>query len=125
MLLGPDGRTRLLETRPDILLGLDGGERADHAVRLEPGASVVFYTDGLVERRRVSLDQRLAWLAGILEGRQGLSAEELCDHLLARLEDTMDDDVALLVLRDYPEHAPRAAEAGPAVLPSDLRTDAG
>ena len=39
------------------LLGLDPATpRADHAVDLPPGATVVLYTDGLVERRTEELD---------------------------------------------------------------------
>jgi len=62
-------------------------------------ASLVLYTDGLVERRRTGLQERLEWLVGVLEDRQGLSAEELSDLLLAQLEPRVEDDVALLVLR--------------------------
>ena len=102
VLLAADGRARLLETPPDTLLGLGGGERADHTVALEPGAALVLYTDGLVERRRVPLQERFEWLAGVVDGCERLSAEALCDHILARLEAPVEDDVALLVLRVEP-----------------------
>jgi serine phosphatase RsbU (regulator of sigma subunit) len=103
VLLGPDGGVRLLETEPDVLLGLTTGDRADHSVPLEPGSALVLYTDGLVERRGIPMEERLDWLARALEGRQALNAEELCDHLVAALDDDVDDDVALLVLRVLPE----------------------
>ena len=99
VLLAPDGTPRLLETPPDVLLGLGQGARADHAVALEPGATLVLYTDGLVERRDVPLDRRLDWLLDLLAGRQDLDPEALCDHLVAQLDGAVDDDVALLVLR--------------------------
>lgn len=103
VLLTPDGRVRLLEAAPDVLLGLvPDARRADHRVSLEPGSSVVFYTDGLVERRGVPLDDSLAWLIGALEGQQHLSAEKLCEHLLDDVDDVgdvLEDDIALLVLR--------------------------
>jgi len=99
VLLAPDGRARLLEETPNPLLGLGADPRGDHAVALEPGAILVLYTDGLVERRRAGLQEGLEWLVGVLEERQGLGAEELSDLLLAQLEPHVEDDVALLVLR--------------------------
>jgi serine phosphatase RsbU (regulator of sigma subunit) len=93
-------------------------------VDLEAGASVVLYTDGLVERRGTPLRERLARLTRILEGQHERTAEELCDLLIADLDGVVEDDVALLVLRAHPEDAPRPPEAGPEVLPADLRSDA-
>jgi hypothetical protein len=60
---------------------------------------VVFYTDGLVERRDRLLDDGTAWLFDQLArlGRQPLDG--LCDGLLATLGDRVDDDVALLAVR--------------------------
>jgi hypothetical protein len=98
VLIAPDGSARLLETRPELLLGLGSASRADHVVTLEPGSRIVFYTDGLVERRGVPLPESFAWLAGILDDRAGMSAEALCDHVLGRLDGPVQDDVALLVL---------------------------
>jgi serine phosphatase RsbU (regulator of sigma subunit) len=97
--LAPDGRARLLATAPEPLLGVGAGTRAEHATELEPGSIVVLCTDGLVERRDRSIDRGLALLTGALEGRQELGAEAICDHLLAQLDPSGDDDVALLVLR--------------------------
>jgi serine phosphatase RsbU (regulator of sigma subunit) len=69
--------------RSDLLLGLvPTTERADHSVTLESGTSVIFYTDGLIERRDRTTNDSLEQLRGVLRGRQQLSAEELCDHLL-------------------------------------------
>ena len=39
------------------------------------------------------------WLAGVLDGRQALDPEALCDHVLEQLDGPASDDVALLVLR--------------------------
>jgi serine phosphatase RsbU (regulator of sigma subunit) len=103
VLLAADGSARLLETVPDLLLGLDAAtRRSDHALVLEPGASLVIYTDGLVERRGATLDRGLAWLVGAVEGQQALTAEELCDRLLGALSGRAEDDVALLVVRTEP-----------------------
>jgi serine phosphatase RsbU (regulator of sigma subunit) len=93
------GAARLLETRPDLLLGLDEeARRSDHDLTLAPGETLVLYTDGLVERRGVVVTKGLEWLVGTLQGRHRDSVEQLCDELLAEA-DAGGDDVALLVLR--------------------------
>lgn len=97
-LIEPDGRTRLLETAPDLLLGLDAGtRRADHRITLRPGATLVFYTDGLVERRGTPLAAGLAQLVEVLRDRQHTAVEDLCSLLLQDVDG--DDDVALLIMR--------------------------
>lgn len=87
---------------------------------LQPGASLVFCTDGLIERRGASLQDGLEWLQGELVGRQEDDAEALCDHLLGQVAD-LEDDTALLIMRAFSEDRPRSAVAGRSVLPADLR----
>jgi serine phosphatase RsbU (regulator of sigma subunit) len=102
VLLSADGSTQLLDTTPDLLLGLQAAPRTDHTAELSPGDTLVLYTDGLVERRGVALDQSLGWLVDLLRDQQHLSAEALCDHVLGTLQGPVEDDVALLVLRVDP-----------------------
>ena len=100
VLIGADGRARLLETTPNLLLGLEASTvRVDHALVLEPGATLVIYTDGLLERRGVPLQESLDWLVAEVDGRHELSAEDLCDHLLGQIAGRAEDDVVLLVFR--------------------------
>jgi serine phosphatase RsbU (regulator of sigma subunit) len=100
VLVAPDGSVRLLETRPETLLGTRGRTvRTDHRVQLTPGTSVVFYTDGLIERRGTTLDDGLRELTRSLDGCAGMTAEQLCDHLLAVFADGSEDDVVLAVVR--------------------------
>jgi serine phosphatase RsbU (regulator of sigma subunit) len=70
---------------------------------LEPGATVLLYTDGLVERRASGLDQGLYMLlrtAAGLAARGPVDPETLCDTLLARLlQEPAEDDIALLALQ--------------------------
>ena len=106
ILIRQGGSAQLLEKTPDLLLGLGGEQdRGDHETPLAPGDSVVFYTDGLVERRGAPLSSGLTWLTGVLAKCQGMNAEEICDRILGALDGTVEDDIALLVLRAYSEAA--------------------
>lgn len=99
VLLLPTGPAQLLQTEPELLLGLDPmTERTDHQVTLPPGSLVVLYTDGLVERRDESLDESLAGLRDLVTELGHQDAESLADALLGRLADAPGDDVALLIL---------------------------
>ena len=103
LLVEPDGTSRLLTTDPDLLLGLDPETaRADHSVELQPGSTVLLFTDGLIERRGVDIDDSLAWLLAATDGRPDLTPDQLCDVLLGAVRDTAQDDIALLVVRVHP-----------------------
>ena len=52
----------------------------------DPGASLVLYTDGLVERRGMSIDDRLALLQRAA-GEAPDDLESVCDHLVSTLLD--------------------------------------
>ena len=118
LLIAPDGAVTVLEREPDLLLGLDpSAPRTDHTQELRPGATVLFYTDGLIERRDASLDDGTAWLVGAVARWAHLPLEELCDRLLGELAGAVEDDVALLAVRAHPEDRPCPAEAGEVRLP--------
>ncbi len=126
LLLDPDGSAELLRTEPDLLLGLvPATARHDHARVLAPGSTLLLYTDGLVERRRDSLDDGLAWLLRIAQRCAALPLEDFCDALLAAMPEGVEDDVALLAVRAHPEERPRPSEAGPQVLPADAGAGTG
>jgi hypothetical protein len=87
-------------------------------VALGRGTTVLFYTDGLVERRGQSLDEGLARLRATLAELAGHSLDELCDDLVARMVPARpEDDVALAAVRLHPQDQPRPPEAGPSRLP--------
>ncbi len=95
-----DGRAELLDPDADLMLGVDAGlPRHDHRVELEKGACVVLYSDGLIERRDRSISESIDRLTRTLEGRAGLDADQLAEHLLTHVSTSTDDDIALLVLR--------------------------
>jgi PAS domain S-box-containing protein len=97
-LVRADGTVALLTgAGPDLMLGVDAeAGRAEAAVALRPGDTVVLYTDGLVERRGRSLDDGLAALQRCLSRLAGRPLDRLCDELLERmLQGTPQDDVAV------------------------------
>lgn len=98
---------------------LDEADFAEGEYLLPGSATLVLYTDGLVERRGVSIQEGLDRLA--LEALDGAAAgpAALSDHLLAALldEDLVADDVALVVLQ------PTSSPGGPlrVALPAEAR----
>ena len=95
-----DGTTTLLERRPQLLLGVDpDAPRTDHQIALNAGETLVLYTDGLVERRGVPLDEGTAWLTTELRNTHDRPLPQLCDRLLDGMAGRVDDDVALLAVR--------------------------
>ena len=102
VLLHPDGRSELLATRPDLVVGVDDSRpRSDHAVRLAPGSTVLLYTDGLIEQRSTgrSIDEGIDRLLDDLRRLAALPLEELLDRLVGAGRTSRDDDIAVLGLR--------------------------
>jgi PAS domain S-box-containing protein len=92
----------LLDLPTGVPLGVGGVPFSTTTVDLEPGDRLVFYTDGLVETRRDSLDDRLDTLLSLLDGPDR-PLEEVCDLLLRTLHEPDNfDDVALLIARATP-----------------------
>ena len=126
LLLRSDGTVTVLETPPDLLLGLvPGTQRQDHVREIEPGATLLLYTDGLVERRGADLDDGIGRLVRCLQElalQHGDDLAGLCDGVLAALlPGTSDDDVALVAVRFGPQDAPRPPAAPPPCLPGPLQ----
>jgi serine phosphatase RsbU (regulator of sigma subunit) len=87
-------------------------------VTLDRGATVLLYTDGLIERRDADLDAGLARLRGALMELAEHPLEELLDEILDRLvHGRPEDDVALVAVRLHRQDQPRPPEAGPNVVP--------
>jgi serine phosphatase RsbU (regulator of sigma subunit) len=102
MLIGPDGTVEeVVGDHPDLLLGIDpDAERSEHTRTLPPGATLVLFTDGLVERRDESISEGLARLRVTLEALADRDLDELCDEVVARmLPSRPQDDVVVLALR--------------------------
>ncbi len=79
---------------------LDAFEESES--ELAPGSTLLMYTDGLVERRGVSLGDGLERLLAAA-GSRPRELDELCDEVLRELVgDEVQDDVALVALRPIP-----------------------
>ena len=95
-----DGRTEYLHHRAP-LLGVRADRPADMHFVVPPGATLVLYTDGLIERRDVDIDEGLRALAGAA-GRVDRDLNRFCERLLTELAPTeINDDVAVLALRRH------------------------
>jgi anti-sigma regulatory factor (Ser/Thr protein kinase) len=94
-----DGSAALLATPPGRPLGVGPGPFPATSFSLPPGASLVLFTDGLVERRGEAIDDGLARLLAVLDGGvldRGDGAVPLADELD---HEGRADDVAVLVAR--------------------------
>ncbi|WEO98973.1 GAF domain-containing SpoIIE family protein phosphatase [Streptomyces sp. FXJ1.172] len=101
LLIGPDGSTcYLAPARHGIPVGIDASvPRFNHTHPLPPGATLLLFTDGLVERRDQDIDTGLGDLAEHAAHLARAPLEELCDALIIQSRQVFDDDVALLALR--------------------------
>jgi len=100
LLLEPDGAARLLERRANVLLGVaPDTPRQHHVAALRPGATVLLYTDGLVEHRDATLDDGLARLLAVAPALAARPVSELCDEVLDLMAPDLTDDIALLAVR--------------------------
>jgi PAS domain S-box-containing protein len=98
-LVRPGGAPALLELPAGAPLGVGGISFETSTAELSPGDLLVLYTDGLVETRYHSIDDRLNVLLGLLD-EPHRPLQETCDLLLYGLRHPDDhDDVALLVAR--------------------------
>ena len=111
LLLSPGALPVLDQAEAGTPLGW-ASPRRQHAFRLPPGSTAVFYSDGLVENRVRGLDAGLDELVRVAASAQdddllsapGRLLQYLLDHMLAGYE--QDDDVTVLVM-----HVPVGAAA--------------
>jgi len=86
------------------LATFDCAPRPEACVDLPPGATLVLFTDGLVERPGESIDTGIDAVAALLGDAAQRIPEEVCDLVLnaRRPAPGYDDDVAMVVYRQPP-----------------------
>ena len=95
------GEIRFLETGSTLPLGIDDRVKADEAeYPVNPGDTLLLFTDGLVERRRESINTGFDRLRDAFANAPA-DVEELCDYILERTvtEQASHDDIAVLAVR--------------------------
>ena len=102
LLVGPDGSAQYLEDTPSPPMGVVETPRyRERTIELDPGSTLLLYTDGLVERPTQALDTGLQRLreAAVAAGT-GADVEGLCASVLGqiRADGEQDDDVTMIAL---------------------------
>jgi PAS domain S-box-containing protein len=109
LVLGPDRTATYLDGGRTLPLGvMPSAEYPQADAELEPGSTIVLYTDGLVEERGESIDRGLDMLKrAVTEGPA--EPEALCDHIVSTLlaDREATDDIAVLTVRTVPMSAER------------------
>jgi anti-sigma regulatory factor (Ser/Thr protein kinase) len=123
LIVSPDGGARYLDGVRSRPIGVAAARRYEASSgRLERGETIVLFTDGLVERRGIPIDDGLAALREAAASAASLDPDALCDRLIATVEAaSVPDDVAVLVIALPAERDERlaltlAAEPGSLVV---------
>ena len=104
-LLAPlDEDPAFVAATPGPPLGAGAAEYPRNVVETPAGATVVLYTDGLVEERGAPIDRGLERLRRALIAVK-LPPDAVCTHVLKELdrEQGAEDDIALLVMNHHPQ----------------------
>jgi serine phosphatase RsbU (regulator of sigma subunit) len=100
LLIMADGDSRYLEAGHGPLLGVDPSLPRTSATEAVPdGATILLYSDGLIERRGEFLDHGFTRLRRHAATLAAETPDTLCDQLLSALAPESDDDVVLLAVR--------------------------
>ena len=111
LLVRRDGSVESLGSTGIVMGPLADAEYGRHMLNVDPGDTLVLYSDGVVERRGQELDDEFGVDRLVEQIRQaaadGISARELCDQVLDRIREfggsaPLADDVTLLVIRRLP-----------------------
>jgi PAS domain S-box-containing protein len=99
LVLEADGRPHFTQAPRCPPLGADPDcPPLEYEFTLAPGATLVLYTDGLVESRTRSIDTGLERLAAAARASSG-DVERLADDIVEGVPEQRQDDIALLALR--------------------------
>ena len=104
LLVGPDGAARYLEDVPAPPMGvMEAPSYGQRTLQLEPGWTLLLYTDGLIERPTEVLDIGLDRLRDAADAANaGADVDALCEHVIGTLvgaDAATVDDVTMIALR--------------------------
>jgi anti-sigma regulatory factor (Ser/Thr protein kinase) len=101
-LLLHDGACHALELETGPPLGVGLPDYVERTVAVAPGAALILYTDGLVERRHIDLEDGIDRLCAALSAMP--AGESACGTALRAMgaENGLEDDIAVLVVRPRP-----------------------
>ncbi|MBV9349933.1 MAG: SpoIIE family protein phosphatase, partial [Mycobacterium sp.] len=102
ILVHADRRTEMLDEGRALPLGVrPDWSRSEARVTMPPRATLLLYTDGLVERRREALDQGIACAADVVQDGRDAALDDLASQIMSRLAPSggYQDDVAMLLYR--------------------------
>ncbi len=111
LVIGADGRARRVNIEPHPPLGLGRPFAAEHRIVLEPGAGLLLYTDGLVERRGSDLDTGIASLERFASALTVPLPDVPTTLVRAMGAQAAEDDVAVLVARTSHDPAREPGQA--------------
>jgi PAS domain S-box-containing protein len=121
ILVAARGERQLLDQARSLPLAMlpAGWRRSQATAMLAPGATLMLYTDGLVERRNQPLDKGIDAAAVTVAEHTHDHPDHVADHVMAAMTPAAgyDDDVAVLIYRHPP--APLSLQV-PADDPSSL-----
>ncbi|WP_433345513.1 SpoIIE family protein phosphatase [Microtetraspora malaysiensis] len=112
LLVTDDGKVSFLDGGQGLMLGIGMPTGRPNAIApLPPRATLVLYTDGLIESPREPIDRGMADLARHAASLARRPLGDFCDQLIARARpQDNEDDIALLALRLPDRHAPGEPE---------------
>jgi len=129
ILVSPDGGHSLLDQAQSLPLAVRPArsQRKQAAVTVPPGGTLMLYTDGLVERRHVPLDDGISAATALLTGHGTQHPDTLADQVMSGMMPAagFEDDVAVLIYRHPPDplnvHVTAADPSCLAVIRARLR----
>ena len=106
ILVTAGGDYHLLDQARSLPLGMlpAGWQRSQATATLPPGATLMLYTDGLVERRNQPLDKGIDAAAVTMAEHAQDHPDRVADHVMSAMTPAAgyDDDVAVLIYRHPP-----------------------
>jgi serine phosphatase RsbU (regulator of sigma subunit)/anti-sigma regulatory factor (Ser/Thr protein kinase) len=111
---GEPATAELVKVPPGAPLGL-GGRWQTGSLRMEPGDTILMFSDGVVERRGRPLNDGLDALVSAAAASKSGDPRNLCSLATAAVEGTTDDDVAVLAV----EHAVAMSRSATTLVPAE------